>query len=118
MSHIAPLGLIGASPIRGTSGPMKRQGHHVTDRWPSGDAAAVYFGGFAVLPGFWGGGLGTRIVDDALERARAYGHPWFRFDAVSSNEVLVRWYRSLGFTVTGHIPVGDLEVTCFERSLP
>lgn len=95
----------------------KPERYHQMDQWPDGDVRAVYFGGFAVLPSYWGKGIGRAVVTAAEDIARAAGHRHFRFDAVTTNTRLVDWYRSLGFTATGTIEVGTVTVTCFEKLL-
>lgn len=89
--------------------------YHRMDQWPDGDVLAVYFGGFAVLPAFWGRGIGAAVVDAAEGIAAAAGHRHFRFDAVASNRKLVEWYVELGFEATGAIELGTVAVTCFEK---
>lgn len=93
------------------------EGYHDMAEWPDGAVPAIYFGGFGVLPSHWGRGIGAAVVAEAERLARASGSRHFRFDAVSSNEILVEWYRSLGFDVTGSIDLGRVAVTCFEKLL-
>ena len=91
--------------------------YHRMELWPDGDVLAVYFGGFAVLPAYWGQGIGSAVVATAEGIATAAGHRHFRFDAASSNDKLIAWYRSLGFEPTGVIDLGTVAVTCFEKLL-
>ena len=92
--------------------------YHDLAVWPEPDAPALFLSGFGVLPGAWGGGVGAAALDHVVATARAGGHDRIRFDAVSSNPVLVRWYERHGFGRVGETAVTPtVSVTCFERRL-
>lgn len=92
--------------------------YHEMSRWPDSDVRAAYFGGFAVLPTYWGRGIGERLAEYAVELATQDGFEHFRFDGVTANTALVAWYQKIGFTPVGIThATPTIDVTCFERRL-
>ena len=92
--------------------------YHDLSLWPAPDAPALFLSAFGVLPAAWGRGVGAAVLEHVEDTARAAGLDRVRFDAVATNQVLVRWYAAHGYE-----PVGDLQVTpgiavtCVEKVL-
>lgn len=64
-------------------------------------------GGYVVAPEARGRGIGRRLGEKSLERARQNGYKAIQFNfVVSTNEVAVALWKSLGFKVIGTIPGG------------
>jgi ribosomal protein S18 acetylase RimI-like enzyme len=58
-----------------------------------------------VDPSVAGRGVGRRLAEAVLERARAAGYEAMQFNAVvATNERAVRLWRSLGFEEVGRVP--------------
>lgn len=57
----------------------------------------------AVRPESRGGGWGRLLVADAFRLARAQGLARITLEADQGNKVLIRWYESQGFRVTGQL---------------
>ena len=63
--------------------------------------------GFMVDPAAAGRGVGRRLAEAVLDRAREAGYEAMQFNAVvATNERAVRLWRSLGFDVVGRVPRG------------
>jgi len=61
--------------------------------------------GFMVDPSAAGRGVGRRLAEVVIERARATGYEAMQFNAVvATNERAVRLWRSLGFEEVGRVP--------------
>jgi GNAT superfamily N-acetyltransferase len=72
-----------------------------------GPAAHVASAGFMVDPQHAGRGVGRRLGEHVLERARADGYRAMQFNAVvETNHSAVGLWRSLGFEVLTTIPEG------------
>jgi|GEM_PF-1126209 len=69
--------------------------------WANLDHRAVYFGGFGLLPGYWGGGLGKQIIAEVESIIEAQKYDAMRFDGVASNAPLMRFYAKLGYEQRG-----------------
>lgn len=75
-----------------------------------GEAVAVLFicrrgwtsrvGGMAVAADARGGGLGRRVMGDAIDQARARGDRALLLEVIRQNTPAVKLYKSLGFRVT------------------
>lgn len=86
--------------------------------WPDRDVTALHLSGLGVLPGAWGRGVGGAALDHAVAVADQRGLDRVRFDAVSTNEVLLRWYERHGCAPVGRLEVRPgVHVTLFERLL-
>ena len=57
----------------------------------------------AVRPECRGGGVGRLLVADAFRMARERGLAQIILEADKDNAVLIRWYESQGFKVSGHL---------------
>jgi ribosomal protein S18 acetylase RimI-like enzyme len=67
---------------------------------------------FMVDPSHAGRGVGRRLAEAVLERARELGYEAMQFNAVvATNERAVALWRSLGFDVVGTIPNGFRHTT-------
>lgn len=75
-----------------------------------------YLSALAVLPSHQGSGVGRFAMTEADGLVIGRGGDAIRFDAVTTNTPAVAFYRRLGYSEAGVIPVGTLTVTCFERS--
>ena len=63
--------------------------------------------GFMVDPSASGRGIGRRLAEAVLERARSTGYVAMQFNAVvATNTAAVHVWRKHGFTVVGRIPDG------------
>ena len=68
--------------------------------------------GFMVDPSVAGRGIGRRLAEAVLDRARAAGYQAMQFNAVvATNERAVRLWRSLGFEEVGRVPGGFRHAT-------
>jgi ribosomal protein S18 acetylase RimI-like enzyme len=80
------------------------------------DKELVELAGIVVLRGLRGRGLGSRLLDVALQAARDDGYSRVRVRTEASNERVIEFYRSKGFefvqTVTDE--VGDVLVEGWE----
>ena len=83
----------------------------LTARWP------FYLSALAVLPSHQQAGVGRFAMTAAESLVSEQGGDAIRFDAVTTNAPAVAFYRKLGYSEGGVIPVGRLSVTCFERLL-
>jgi L-amino acid N-acyltransferase YncA len=80
---------------------------------------------FMVSPTHAGHGVGRRLAEALLDRARALGYRAMQFNAVvASNERAVALWRSLDFDVVGTIPggfrhatLGDVDLLIMHRPL-
>lgn len=62
---------------------------------------------FMVAAGSAGQGIGRRLAEHVIDRARLSGYPGMQFNAVvSTNDRAVALWKSLGFAVVGTIPGG------------
>ncbi len=75
-----------------------------------------YLSALAVLPSHQGSGVGRFAMAEADGLVAGRGGDAIRFDAVTTNTPAVAFYRRLGYSEAGVIPVGTLTVTCFERA--
>lgn len=90
--------------------------YHDLSVWPEPDAPALFLSAFGVLPGWWGLGVGAAALTHVEATAVAAGLDRVRFDAVTSNHRVVRWYARHGFTEVGRLQATEtVEVTCFEK---
>ena len=78
---------------------------------------SLYLNRLAVMPAHWGGGLGSALMAQVEERARAVGARAIRFDAFRDNAPLRAFYRRLGYVERGPFAVGPIPVVCFEKEL-
>lgn len=62
----------------------------------------AYFGMFAVRPGFQGGGVGRRVMDEAFRIAQeSFGATAMEMTVIAQRAELIAWYERLGFVRTG-----------------
>lgn len=69
-----------------------------------------YFGMFAVQPGLQGGGVGSRLLEAAEERARAAGLTRIEMTVLSVRTELIAFYLRRGYAELGEqkpFPYGD-----------
>jgi GNAT superfamily N-acetyltransferase len=77
-----------------------------------GPGAHVANASFAVDPQHHGRGIGRRLGQDTLDRARAEGYRAMQFNAVvETNTGAVALWRSLGFEVLATVPAAFLHPT-------
>jgi GNAT superfamily N-acetyltransferase len=94
------------------------------------DADTEYLGLYAVRPDRQGGGIGSRVMAEAVHRSVAWGARRLRLTVIAQRADLIAWYLRLGFTPTGEtepFPYGDprfgipkrpdLVLTVLERDL-
>ena len=60
--------------------------------------------GISVYREFWGMGIGTALMSEAIAAARSAGYEQAELDVVSANTSAVAVYRKLGFETVGTIP--------------
>jgi L-amino acid N-acyltransferase YncA len=73
----------------------------------TGRGSHVANASFIVDPVYRGRGLGRKISEHALKTARKLGYKAMQFNfVVSTNQVAVGLYQSLGFAVVGTLPKG------------
>lgn len=53
---------------------------------------------------FWGMGIGTALLGEILNAAKAAGYEQAELEVVSANEAAIGLYRKLGFETTGTLP--------------
>lgn len=58
----------------------------------------------ALYQEYWGKGIGRKMMEIALERARQMGYEQAELDVVSTNKAAVRLYEKLGFRQYGVFP--------------
>lgn len=89
--------------------------------WANPAHKAVYFGGFGLLPTYWGGGLGKQLMTEVESIVIAGGYQAMRFDGVASNAPLMRFYTKLGYEQRGVLdltPNGWKPIMNFEKVWP
>lgn len=69
-----------------------------------GLAAHIANAGYMVAPEHRGRGIGRRLVEDSIERARQAGFDAIQFNFVFERNPARRLYEALGWTVVGRIP--------------
>jgi GNAT superfamily N-acetyltransferase len=71
----------------------------------SGPGSHVANAGFMVAPAMRGQGVGRRLAEHCLARARECGYTGMQFNAVvATNTGAVRLWQSLGFDIVGTVP--------------
>ncbi len=71
----------------------------------AGRGAHIASATYAVAPAAQGRGIGRRLVEHSLQRARAAGFRGIQFNyVVSTNAAAVELYRRLGFDIVGTLP--------------
>ena len=60
--------------------------------------------GIALYRKYWGMGIGTVLMEEILQAAKAAGYERAELEVVSANEPAAALYRKLGFETTGRIP--------------
>ena len=71
----------------------------------AGRGAHIASATYAVAPAAQGRGIGRRLVEHSLQRARAAGYRGIQFNyVVSTNAAAVELYRRLGFEIVGTLP--------------
>ena len=66
----------------------------------------------AVLPEYRHKGIGRKLVEDTLVRVKAMGAGKIKIGIVEENQVLRKWYESLGFIHTGSVKYDFFPFTC------
>jgi ribosomal protein S18 acetylase RimI-like enzyme len=66
----------------------------------------------AVLPEFRHLGIGEKLVNDALEKVKAFGKDKIEIGIVEENVKLRKWYEKLGFIHTGTKKFDFFPFTC------
>lgn len=92
----------------------------------AGRGAHIASATYAVAPAAQGRGVGRRLVEHSLERARAAGFHGMQFNyVVASNGAAVELYRRLGFDIVGTLPgafrharLGWVDAFVMFRALP
>lgn len=69
-------------------------------------------GSLSVLPEYRHGGIGSVLVEDALNKAREFGCNLMKLSIVEENQVLRKWYEAQGFVHTGTIKYDFFPFTC------
>jgi L-amino acid N-acyltransferase YncA len=70
----------------------------------SGPGAHISNGNFIVAAAARGRGVGTALVEDTLDRARAAGFAGMQFNAVVETNPAIALYQRLGFEIIGTVP--------------
>jgi ribosomal protein S18 acetylase RimI-like enzyme len=73
--------------------------------WGQQPPNAGYVHQLAVATAYAGEGRGRQLLDWAAARIRANGRTHLRLDCVTFNDRLCAYYRTLGFTHVGDVPV-------------
>ena len=60
--------------------------------------------GISLYRTFWGQGVGTALVGEILDGAKAAGFEQMELDVVSVNAPAIGLYKKMGFEVTGTVP--------------
>lgn len=84
-----------------------------------GRASHIANAGFIVAPSVQGRGVGRRLVEDALDRARELGFEAMQFNLVLASNPARPMYEDLGFEVIGRVPdaVGGEDAVIYWRRL-
>jgi len=69
------------------------------------DPGSLYVSGVALFPGFRGGGIGTRLMAAATERARSLGLSRLSLICFEKNAGAMRLYSRLGFEELARRPI-------------
>ena len=80
-------------------------------------AGEYYLDSMAVMPSFRGYGIGSLLIRDALERARAAGFCKVSLVIESDREALVSYYAELGFEAAGGINALGHRYTRMEKAV-
>ncbi len=74
-------------------------------------------GRFCVSPNCQGQGLGRRIMQATLEKARSMGYDGARFHTLATNGIATHLYESMGFRTAGRVAEYGMEFYCHEMKL-
>lgn len=74
-------------------------------------------GRFCVAPDFQGKGLGRRIMNASLEKARELGYDSAQFHTLKTDDAANHLYLSMGFHKAGQISEYGMEFNCYEKKL-
>lgn len=77
--------------------------------WGEQVEPALYIHRLAVKDSHRGQGLGSKIVDCAVQKAQEQGCRYLRLDFHPSNKSLAKYYKSLGFRYVGSRKIPDLQ---------
>ena len=66
--------------------------------YESAEKNLAYLNRLAVLPGFQGKGIGTKLVAHLFDHARSMGKKVISIGIIAANDRLKNWYETLGFT--------------------
>lgn len=60
--------------------------------------------GIGLLKEIWGNGIGTAMMQNAIDFAKQYGYEQMELDVVSTNAAAIHLYEKLGFVRCGLLP--------------
>jgi GNAT superfamily N-acetyltransferase len=85
--------------------------------WGNPEAKALYFSKFGILPVLQKRGLGSWTMNVVDKLVEGDGYEALRFDAVSRNKSLIRFYENLGYERRATIDdsSGNPIAICYER---
>jgi len=69
-------------------------------------------GSLSVLPEYRHKGIGRKLLQDALQKAKALSCTKMKLGIVEENQVLRKWYEQNGFTHTGTVKYDFFPFTC------
>ena len=72
----------------------------------------VELNNLAVLPEERHSGIGKKLLEDCVEKAKAMGMKKLKLGIVDENEVLRKWYESFGFIHTASVKYDFFPFTC------
>ena len=76
------------------------------------DNGSIELNNLAVLPEFRHLGIGEKLVNDAFEKAKAFGKEKLEIGIVEENVKLRNWYEKLGFVHKGTMKFDFFPFTC------
>lgn len=83
--------------------------------WEKPEAKALYGSHFGILPIVQKRGMGLWTMGAVDKLVEQGGYTALRFDAVSHNEALIRFYDNLGYQRRGIIETSTVSVICYEK---
>jgi ribosomal protein S18 acetylase RimI-like enzyme len=83
--------------VAGDVGATVTLGGPDEDLWTVEDGPALYLYKLMVARRYAGNGLGTAVIEWAVDQAARHGYPWLRLDVWPSNPGIQDYYRGHGF---------------------